>query len=56
MTAKAEKIRLTDLAEPELTEMQKGALAHTAANPVTLSVDAVLDAARAQTGDRKSVV
>ena len=50
MTAKAEKIRLTDLAEPELTEMQKGALAHTAANPVTLSVDAVLDAARAQTG------
>lgn len=41
-------IRIADLANPELTEMQKGAIAY--APPVTMEVEAVLAAARAATG------
>jgi hypothetical protein len=46
----ATKIKITDLANPVLSELQSSVLAQTAAHPVTLSVDAVLAAARAQTG------
>lgn len=49
-TAPAEKIRITDLANPILSEMQAGALAYCQANPVTLDSDAVLGAAKAATG------
>ncbi|MFC0305840.1 sulfotransferase family protein [Rhizorhabdus histidinilytica] len=41
-------IRIDDLAEPRLTDRQRAALA--AAPPVTMTVEAVLDAARAATG------
>jgi hypothetical protein len=50
MSSATEKIRLTDLANPTLSEAQAAALAYARANPVTLTPDAVLDAARARTG------
>lgn len=44
-------IRITDLARPELTEMQKGAIAAAeAAGPLPLQVEAILAIARANTG------
>ena len=43
-------IDLTDLRNPVLTAAQKGALEATQAHPVTLTVEAVLDAACANTG------
>jgi hypothetical protein len=43
-------IDLTDLRDPVLTPLQKVSLMATARRPVTLSRDAVLDAARAATG------
>ncbi len=46
----ANKIRIDDLHEPVLTDIQKGALAFGEANPVVLSVDAVLTAAVERTG------
>jgi hypothetical protein len=48
--AQAEKIRITDLAAPVLDESQKAALAYATANPVIMTTDAVLEAARARTG------
>jgi len=50
MNITAEKIRLTDLANPQLTELQLGALAYAQANPVALNEAAVLQAARERTG------
>lgn len=49
-TVEPKLIDLTDLNDPVLTQAQKDARAFGEANPVTFSVDAVLDAARAQTG------
>lgn len=49
-TATAEKIRITDLANPTLSEMQAGALAYAKANPVKLDSETVLAAAKADTG------
>jgi hypothetical protein len=46
----AEKIRIDDLANPVLSEIQKQALAHANANPVVLSAEAVMAEAQAQTG------
>ena len=43
-------IKLTDLKNPVLTPLQQGALAMAAAHPVTFSVEAVLAAARTETG------
>ena len=43
-------IRIADLAHPELTDEQRAAIARAAAVPVTLTEEAVLDAARRQTG------
>jgi Sulfotransferase family len=43
-------IRITDLAHPELTDEQRAAIARAAAIPVTLTEEAVLEAARRQTG------
>lgn len=45
-----ERIRITDLRRPVLSETQKQTWAYAAANPVVLTVDEVLTAARAQTG------
>lgn len=49
-TAVAEKIKLTDLADPVLSEIQAGALAHAGAHPITFTEEAVLAAARERTG------
>jgi hypothetical protein len=49
-TTPGKTIRLTDLKNPERTEIQRAALAACEAQPVVLSVPAVLAAARAQTG------
>lgn len=49
-TDSPEILRITDLADPVLTEMQAGALAHAQANPVSLTPEAVLDEARRRTG------
>ena len=46
----SERIRITDLATPELTGSQEAAIAAAARMPVTLSEDVVLAAARRQTG------
>jgi hypothetical protein len=46
----AEKIRIEDLANPQLTDMQKAALAFGESQHVDLTVDAVLGAAVAGTG------
>jgi hypothetical protein len=46
----AERIKIRDLANPVLTELQKQVLAQTAAHPVTLTAEAVMAAAKAQTG------
>ncbi len=46
----ATSIRIDDLASPVLTDMQKAAIAHGETLDVDLSVDAVLEAARAETG------
>lgn len=43
-------VHIDDLAAPRLTPMQAGALAHGEAAPATMTVDQVLDAARAATG------
>ncbi len=47
---RAGKIDITDLKNPIRTPIQEQALAAAAAHPVTLTEEAVLDAARAQTG------
>jgi hypothetical protein len=44
------KTIIADMREPILSDLQKGALAYAAANPVTITADGVLDAARAETG------
>ena len=44
------KIRIEDLRNPVLSDIQKAALAHGEDNPVELSVSAVLDAAMERTG------
>ena len=44
------KIRIEDLAEPQLTEAQQGAIAYMEANPVEISEEIVLAAAREQAG------
>ena len=49
-TTVAEKIKLTDLANPVLSEVQAGALAYAAAQPINLTAEAVLAAARERTG------
>ncbi len=43
------KIRIEDLRNPVLSDIQRAALAHGESNPVELTVDAVLDAAMEQT-------
>jgi hypothetical protein len=45
-----EKIRIDDLRNPVLSDIQKAALAHGESNPVDLSIAAVLDAAMERTG------
>jgi hypothetical protein len=45
-----DKIDITDMKHPVLTPLQEAALAAAAAHPVTLTEDAVLEAARAATG------
>ncbi len=45
-----EKIRIEDLRNPVLNDIQKGALAYGEANPVELTLEAVLAAAALQTG------
>jgi hypothetical protein len=50
MTGTATRIDIQDLRDPVLTPMQKLALAATARRPVTLTTEAVLNAARAATG------
>jgi hypothetical protein len=49
-TPTGERIRITDLAAPQLTDVQQMALDWCEQNPVELTVDAVLDAAVARTG------
>lgn len=49
-TEVSDRIRLTDLADPVLSELQAGALAFCQANPVTLTPEAVLAAAQERTG------
>ena len=44
------RLRITDLRDPVLTESQQQTWAYAEANPITLSVDSVLAAAREQTG------
>lgn len=46
----AEKIRIDDLANPQLTDMQRAALAYGESQKVDLTIDAVLGAAVAATG------
>lgn len=46
----ADIIRIDDLASPHLTPMQAGALAHGESAPAFMTVDQVLDTARAATG------
>jgi hypothetical protein len=46
----AEKVRITDLRNPTYNEKQRQVLAHVSANPVTLSAEAVMEAAKAATG------
>ena len=46
----SERIRITDLARPELTDAQRAAVAAAERMPVTLSEAVVLEAARRQTG------
>ncbi len=48
--ARQQKIIIGDMRQPVLSELQAGAIAHGAANPVTITEDGVLNAARAQTG------
>jgi hypothetical protein len=45
-----EKIIIADMRHPVLSELQAGAIAYGAANPVTITANGVLDAARATTG------
>jgi len=47
---RADEIRIPDLARPVLTDDQQAAIAYAEGIPVTFSEDAVLDAARRQTG------
>jgi hypothetical protein len=49
-TPKSNIIKLTDLRNPVLTPVQQGALAAAAQHPVTFSISAILDAAKAETG------
>jgi hypothetical protein len=46
----ANEIRIPDLANPQLTETQAAGIAYMEANPVEISVDSVLAAARERTG------
>ena len=46
----SQAIRIDDLAQPRLTPMQLGALTHGESAPASMTVDQVLDAARAATG------
>jgi hypothetical protein len=50
MTDAGERIRITDLGDPQLTDGQRLALDWCDQNPVDLTVDAVLDAAAGRTG------
>jgi hypothetical protein len=50
MTERPDDIRILDLAEPVLTPMQEGAIEAASGMEVTFSEDAVLSAAREQTG------
>ncbi len=50
MTARPDDIRITDLAAPVLTSVQKGAVAAASRMPVTFAEEAVLEAAVKQTG------
>lgn len=49
-SSKAQKIRIEDLRNPILSDIQKAALAYGERNPVELTVDAVLAAATQRTG------
>jgi hypothetical protein len=46
----AQKIEIEDLLSPQLSEAQRQAIAHAEANPIPLTEEAVLDAARTRTG------
>jgi len=46
----AEKVRVPDMRNPVLSDVQRQLLEFTDANPVTLSAEAVIGAAKAQTG------
>jgi len=46
----AQKIRITDLKNPQLSDIQRQALEQAGAHPVRLTAQAVLDAAKASTG------
>jgi len=48
--AVTEIVRITDMKAPILTDAQKQLLEYTSAHPVTLTADAVMQAAKAQTG------
>lgn len=50
MAESSRVLRVEDLREPVLTGPQRAALAHAEANPATMTVDAVLAAARRRTG------
>ncbi|GAA0317582.1 sulfotransferase [Sphingomonas oligophenolica] len=45
-----ETVRVADMKDPVLTAVQQKLVEYTAANPVTLSAEAAIDAAKAQTG------
>lgn len=46
----SEKVRIPDMRNPTLTDIQRQLLEYTQANPVTLSAEAAIAAAKAQTG------
>jgi len=46
----SKKVRIPDMKAPVLTDIQRGLVEYTTANPVTLSAEAVIAAAKAQTG------
>jgi len=46
----ANSFYITDLADPQLSDLQRAALAAATAHPVTLTEEAVLEAARQATG------
>jgi len=46
----AERVRITDMNNPVLTDLQKQVLEQAAQHPVTLSAEAIMEAAKAKTG------